>query len=77
VLSFIILSVLPNLYCFSEGLCFPDPWLRDHGGNGRTELLHYIAGLHLSCYSYGFLYQQPVGNDAARYTLTIVPLSFG
>ena len=26
--------------------------LRDPGGNGRTEPLHYIAGLHPSCYSY-------------------------
>lgn len=43
------------LYGFFEDFRFLDPslWvLRDPGGNGKTELLHHIAEVHPSCYSY-------------------------
>jgi len=42
------------LYGFFGDLCFLDSLLsvlRDPGGNGRTEPLHYISELHPSCYS--------------------------
>ena len=54
-MCYLLLFLSLFLYSFFEDLCFLDSllWvLRGPGGNGRTEPLHYIAELHLSCYSY-------------------------